>query len=215
MAMVDVWVEKLGSSWFGVAWCGSDLVATAVEPTREQIIASIEACIPSGAPRRFAMAGGDFASDIVQMLAELEAGDERRKRFSLSADYLPERLRRILTAAAAIPIGCVTSYGNIAHATGTVAREVGRAMATNPLYPIVACHRVVGADFALVGYGGRQDHVALRAKLDRLRAEARGIGERVTLSVDGGELELYPVEWVIRRAEEHFARPARQLSLFS
>ncbi|MBT3272982.1 MAG: MGMT family protein, partial [Spirochaetales bacterium] len=90
---------------------------------------------------------------MIKLLGELERGKEERKSYSLSP-FLSGPQRRILTAAAAIPIGYVSTYGNIADAAGSEARAVGRAMATNPLYPIVPCHRVVGADMSLVGYGG-------------------------------------------------------------
>jgi len=212
--MVEIWVEKIGQSWFGLAWHGEEIVATTVESSRERATADIERNLPTGTPRRQADEASIFARDVIAMLAEIEAGDERNKRYVLSREYLSERLHAILLAAASIPAGYVTTYGSIAGATGTVAREVGRVMATNPLYPIVPCHRVVGADLSLVGYGGRQDHVALRAKLDRLRAEARGFVDTSTVSIDGGELQLSPVEWVISRSSEMIRSPAHQLTLF-
>lgn len=212
--MVEIWVEKIGQSWFGLAWHGGEIIATTVESSRERASVAVERNLPAGTPRQFIDEGSVFARDVAGMLAEIEAGDERNKRYVFSREYLPERLRGILLAAAAIPAGYVTTYGSIAGATGTVAREVGRVMATNPLYPIVPCHRVVGADLSLVGYGGRQDHVALRAKLDRLRAEAHGFVDSATVTVDERELELFPVEWVIRRASEMVKRPAHQLTLF-
>jgi hypothetical protein len=87
-------------------------------------------------------------------------------------------------------------------------------MATNPLYPIVPCHRVVGADFSLVGYGGRKNLPALRAKLARLRKEARGFPREKDVLVDGKKLAVYPVEYVIRRAEKLDLGPSRQRRLF-
>ena len=85
-------------------------------------------------------------------------------------------------------------------------------MATNPLYPIVPCHRVVGSDLALVGYTGRQDAAALRWKLDRLRAEARGFrGEKV---LDPGGLRVVPVEWVMEKAARDGVWDGGQLSLW-
>lgn len=85
-------------------------------------------------------------------------------------------------------------------------------MATNPLYPIVPCHRVVGSDLSLVGYGGKQDAVALAAKLARLEAEARGEQAPRQISADElssrqaeptmGPVEVYPVEWLIRATRE-------------
>jgi hypothetical protein len=83
-------------------------------------------------------------------------------------------------------------------------------MATNHLYPIVPCHRVVGADFSLVGYSGRQDTAALRAKLDRLRAEARGHREERA----AGKLVVTPVEWAIHKALHDGVGAGQQLPLW-
>jgi O-6-methylguanine DNA methyltransferase len=120
----------------------------------------------------------------------------------------------VLKVAAAIPPGYVTSYGNIAKAAGTEARDVGAVMASNPLYPIVACHRVVGADLSLVGYRGSKRSEALAAKLARLSAEARGFRAEKDVSVEGRLLRVYPVEWAIAKAARGGPDPGRQRSLF-
>ena len=58
--------------------------------------------------------------------------------------------------AAKIPKGKVATYGQLAKLAGKpkAARAVGFYMRTNPYYPKVACHRVVGFDGRLVGYTG-------------------------------------------------------------
>ena len=55
-----------------------------------------------------------------------------------------------------IPPGQTRSYGYIAEALGQPekSREVGRANGANNISIIVPCHRVIGADGSLVGYGG-------------------------------------------------------------
>jgi methylated-DNA-[protein]-cysteine S-methyltransferase len=55
-----------------------------------------------------------------------------------------------------IPAGQTASYGDLARKLGdaTMARAVGRANGQNPLPIVVPCHRVIGADGALVGFGG-------------------------------------------------------------
>jgi len=55
-----------------------------------------------------------------------------------------------------IPAGRVTTYGLIAKKLGKprAARAVGQALNRNPYAPTVPCHRVVGADGKLTGYGG-------------------------------------------------------------
>jgi methylated-DNA-[protein]-cysteine S-methyltransferase len=56
----------------------------------------------------------------------------------------------------AIPYGETTTYGAIAGALGRPdrARAVGAANGRNPIAIIVPCHRVIGADGSLVGFGG-------------------------------------------------------------
>ncbi len=55
-----------------------------------------------------------------------------------------------------IPYGTTTSYGEIAERVGQPdgAQAVGRANNQNPLGVIVPCHRVIGADGSMVGFGG-------------------------------------------------------------
>ncbi len=65
-------------------------------------------------------------------------------------------LREIYRVVSLIPAGTTRSYGEVAAAAGRpgAARAVGAAMARNPFPPVIPCHRVVGADGSLHGYGG-------------------------------------------------------------
>jgi O-6-methylguanine DNA methyltransferase len=56
----------------------------------------------------------------------------------------------------AIPFGATVSYGALARALGSPggARAVGSANASNPISIAIACHRLVGSDGSLTGYGG-------------------------------------------------------------
>ena len=69
-----------------------------------------------------------------------------------------------------IPYGATRSYGEVARAIGQPrsARAVGLANNGNPIAIIVPCHRVIGADGSLTGYGG-----GLRRKRWLLQHEAR------------------------------------------
>jgi methylated-DNA-[protein]-cysteine S-methyltransferase len=64
--------------------------------------------------------------------------------------------RRVWDALAEIPYGETISYGELAHRIGrpSASRAVGMANARNPISIIVPCHRVIGFDGALTGYGG-------------------------------------------------------------
>ncbi len=64
--------------------------------------------------------------------------------------------RRVWQALCEIPAGETRSYKDIAEAIGqpTATRAVARANGANPLALVVPCHRVIGADGSLTGYGG-------------------------------------------------------------
>ena len=64
--------------------------------------------------------------------------------------------RRVWAALQAIPYGETRSYGQLAKALDCpgAARAVGGANHHNPIAIIIPCHRVIGADGSLTGYGG-------------------------------------------------------------
>ena len=82
--------------------------------------------------------------------------------------HLTEFQRQVYRAVSAIPRGQTRSYGWLAERVGRprAARAVGRVMATNPLPIVVPCHRVIGSDGSLRGYGA-----GLPMKEALLRAE--------------------------------------------
>ncbi len=213
--LISLYAKQAGSRWFGVACSGEALVATAVRSTRGQVIAELRRSLP---PRAGCQVVGDelppYVEKTLGLLVELEAGQEERKAFTLSSEHVAEPLARVLRVAAAIPLGYVTSYGEIARIADVEAREVGGIMARNPLYPIVPCHRVVGADLSMVGYAGSKARAALLSKLARLSRETRGFTAEKQLPFEGGALRLYPVEWAIAKASASAAGEDRQRKLF-
>jgi O-6-methylguanine DNA methyltransferase len=84
----------------------------------------------------------------------------RRRVFTCQVDLIVSRFSKtVLDEVSRIPFGATASYRDIAEAIGmpTATRAVGRALATNPVPVIVPCHRVVGSDGELVGFGGGLD----------------------------------------------------------
>jgi methylated-DNA-[protein]-cysteine S-methyltransferase len=96
-----------------------------------------------------------YLADAVQQLGEYFSG--RRRVFDLVLDLAgvyPAR-QAILQACFAIPFGQVRTYGQLAAEIGKpgAAILVGSAMAANPLPLVIPCHRVVGANRHLHGFG--------------------------------------------------------------
>jgi methylated-DNA-[protein]-cysteine S-methyltransferase len=114
---------------------------------------------------------------VQKQVNEYAAGKRRDFEFELAAEG-PEFDRKVWKALLGIPFGTTTSYGAIARKIGhpNAARAVGAANGANPIALIVPCHRVIGADGSLTGYGGG---LPLKRKL--LEHEAKVAGVRFDL----------------------------------
>jgi methylated-DNA-[protein]-cysteine S-methyltransferase len=80
--------------------------------------------------------------------------------------------QRVWTALLTIPYGETRSYGEIAEQVGAPgsARAVGWANGHNPIAIVVPCHRVIGANGSLTGYGGGLDRKRTLLELEKKRA---------------------------------------------
>jgi methylated-DNA-[protein]-cysteine S-methyltransferase len=101
-------------------------------------------------------------------LAEYFAGE--RQRFELAlAPPTEGLLGRVLAALAGVPFGTTVSYKQLTLAAGLDAsrvRDVGSALGRNPLAIVLPCHRVIGADGELVGFGGGLERKRLLLDLE-------------------------------------------------
>lgn len=81
--------------------------------------------------------------------------------------------RQVWAALSHIPYGETRSYKNIAESIQNpkAVRAVGMANNRNPIFIIIPCHRVIGANGSLVGYGGGLE---LKARLLELEAQKNG-----------------------------------------
>jgi methylated-DNA-[protein]-cysteine S-methyltransferase len=92
---------------------------------------------------------------VIEQLAAYFNGD--LKEFDVPLDLVGTPFqRKVWAALQEIPYGETSSYGELAARIGQpgAARAVGLANGRNPIGIIVPCHRVVGANGKLVGYGG-------------------------------------------------------------
>jgi methylated-DNA-[protein]-cysteine S-methyltransferase len=92
---------------------------------------------------------------VAAQLADYFAGRRTRFELALSPQGTPFQ-QKVWMALREIPYGRTTTYGEIATDLGqpTASRAVGLANGRNPLAVIVPCHRVIGANGSLTGFGG-------------------------------------------------------------
>jgi methylated-DNA-[protein]-cysteine S-methyltransferase len=96
--------------------------------------------------------------DVRRELDEYFEG--RRRDFDLTLDVrVAPFYADVLRELAQVPYGVTTTYGKLAAKVGRprAARAVGTVMNRNPIPIVLPCHRVIGANGSLTGYGGGLD----------------------------------------------------------
>ncbi len=90
-----------------------------------------------------------------QQLKAYFAGKLKQFSLPLAADGTDFQ-KQVWKALGEVPFGRTASYGDIAKAVGSPAasRAVGLANGRNPIAIVVPCHRIIGSNGRLVGYGG-------------------------------------------------------------
>jgi methylated-DNA-[protein]-cysteine S-methyltransferase len=89
----------------------------------------------------------------INQLEQYFAGE--RKLFELPLDYPGTPFQRaVWDALRSIPYGTTTTYGVLGRLIGAQPRAVGAAVGATPIPIIIPCHRVIGTDGSLTGYGG-------------------------------------------------------------
>ena len=122
----------------------------------------------SGRPRAGWTRDDAAFAAVAAQLDEYFAGDRRTFDLPLRAEGTPFE-QSVWQKLVTIPYGETTSYGELALSlglTGHGARAVGRANGRNPIAVIVPCHRVIGADGSLTGFGGGLERKRLLLDLE-------------------------------------------------
>jgi methylated-DNA-[protein]-cysteine S-methyltransferase len=121
--------------------------------------ALVEIYLPGRAPGGTRDTGDAGAHPVLgrarDQLAEYFAGSRRTFDLPLGPQGTAFQ-QAVWRALLAIPYGATCSYAQIAGVVGkpSASRAVGAANGRNPLAIVVPCHRVIGADGSLTGYGG-------------------------------------------------------------
>lgn len=162
-----VWIGGADHDWLGPLWVAvsqDGLVAVRMRSSEEDIRAHL-----ASASLTNVQPDPDRTAPILLQLVEYLEG--KRQQFDLAIDWsvLSPFQAQALRAVFAIPFGQTRTYQQIADELGSpgAARAVGRANATNPMPLIIPCHRVLGTDGGLHGYGG-PGGVDTKARLLRL-----------------------------------------------
>ena len=102
------------------------------------------------------VAAARATDDVRRELDEYFRGARRRFDLTLDRRLMSRFMRDVLGVTSRVGFGRLATYGEIAGTIGrpNAARAVGAALGANPIPIVVPCHRVVGANGKLTGYGG-------------------------------------------------------------
>jgi methylated-DNA-[protein]-cysteine S-methyltransferase len=107
-----------------------------------------------------ALTEGEASAAVAREIAAYFEGDRAaltRVDWSLDGAAAGDGFQaRVWRALAEVPAGATISYGEIARRAGEpgAAQAAGTALNRNPIPLVLACHRVIGADGSLTGFGG-------------------------------------------------------------
>jgi methylated-DNA-[protein]-cysteine S-methyltransferase len=95
---------------------------------------------------------------LQEVLSQLEAyfaGELKAFSLDICLNVTPFQ-KKVLTALRRVPYGETISYGELANKMGNpkASRAVGQANARNPIPIVIPCHRVIGSNGKLTGFGG-------------------------------------------------------------
>jgi methylated-DNA-[protein]-cysteine S-methyltransferase len=138
----------LGSVWVGVSQKG--LLAVEIQADPETFTQKLRKRFHGVVSRE-----SHHTGQATQQIREYLRGV--RSVFDLPIDWtgLSDFQKLVLQTVMDVPYGQMRTYGEIAELIGKpgAARAVGRANATNPMPLVIPCHRLIGSDGSLRGYG--------------------------------------------------------------
>lgn len=126
--------------------------------------------LAAAGPRR----SDTFLQSVASQLREYFASERTEFDVAVDNEAGTPFQRRVWQALRSIDYGTTWTYGELARAIDqpTASRAVGLANGRNPVSIIVPCHRVVGADGSLTGYGGGLENKEVLLRLEGARVGA-------------------------------------------
>ena len=125
----------------------------------------------------------EHLAPATEQLAQYFRGERTRFELTLETGGTPFQ-RSVWAALRTINYGATTTYGALARELDAQPRAIGAAVGATPIPIIIPCHRVIGSDGSLTGYGG-----GLPRKRALLALEAAG-GERSAFDAAWRERQL-------------------------
>lgn len=139
-----------------VAGAGRALIAVKFNVTAKRIGPAAEALHRELRGLYDLVPGDAEVRPLARQVRDYLAGKRTKFDVELDLSHVTPFRKQVLMACAAIPRGQVSTYGELARRVGSplAYRAVGHTMATNPVPIVIPCHRVLGSNGGLHGFGG-------------------------------------------------------------
>lgn len=167
-------------------------ITRVVLPAPDESTALARLCLQTRTtPRELYQRGPSFFGTIADRLAAYMCGDQMTFPDAVDRTAWTEFQSRVWDATRQIGYGETRSYAWVAAAAGQprASRAVGQALHNNPVPIIVPCHRVIGTDGSLTGFGGGLE-MKRRLLLLESGAHAASVDAICTVNQYAGEVTL-------------------------
>jgi methylated-DNA-[protein]-cysteine S-methyltransferase len=151
----SIQTTRLGEVWVAISEHG--LMAVEFGIFRKNFEAAVRQQTDRDVEYKLKVAESRSLAEVTHQIKEYLEG--KRRAFEIKIDWsilTTDFQRAALRAVFSIPYGQTRTYAQVAAGIGhpDAPRAVGRANATNPMPLVIPCHRVIGTDGKLHGYGG-------------------------------------------------------------
>jgi methylated-DNA-[protein]-cysteine S-methyltransferase len=194
--MIFIYHQKLDDLWCAAAMKDDKILAASWSSNEQTILKQMLESVPADEPFQVAEKPSPLAEKVLKTVRLMIEGKDVALNFKYEMAHLPKYTQRVLGFLTQVPVGYVTTYGALAKVAGGGARAVGNVMASNPLAPLIPCHRVVRSNYTIGGYGGEVVGPGISMKLTLLQRENRRYKEPTKIKVDGTSLQLFPASFV-------------------
>jgi len=189
--MIYIYHQKIDRLWYAAAMEDDKVCATSFGSDEQRVLKGVLESLPYNVSFQLADKRSQFSEKVLNAMKLMVAGESVSVDFKFEMAHLSKYSQRVLGFLAKVPVGYVTTYGDLAEVSDLAPRVVGRVMASNPFAPLIPCHRVVRSDFSIGGYGGGVD-----MKWAILQREDRGYEEPIKIKVNDSVLLVFPVGFV-------------------
>jgi O6-methylguanine-DNA--protein-cysteine methyltransferase len=123
--MINVYCKEIDKMWFAAAIRNEAIIATTFAPNENDVLKHVLKSLPYNMPFQIAEKPTQFSKKVLSALKSIFDGKISSFKLKLEMKHLSVYAQKVLRCVFMVPVGYVTTYGEVAKAMGVSPRAVG------------------------------------------------------------------------------------------